>query len=190
MKREGLGTVKKANSKRPFERHFRINHVTSSRLWGLTSLSDIGFDVIVIALSTPSDILNNANIQNNSRLLLQAGEKGMFVRERTASDKYTGRALTGDQFVGELHRANKALIPRAMDRCEAPGPLFEHFLVGAQKKPLVVCNECTPWAKAMNERSGYDFTLDLDVSGSLILFCHTSLCSLIPTSYKRGDFLF
>ena len=32
----------------------------------------------------------------------------------------TGQTLTGDEFIGKLYRANKALIPQAMDRWGTP----------------------------------------------------------------------
>ena len=86
--------------------------------------------------------------------ILQAGERGEFTLDRPVSDKLTGQTLTGNNFVGELHHANKALVPQSMDRWCTPGPLFTHFLTGtrAPAEPMAYLPS-TPWAAAMNKRA-------------------------------------
>ena len=95
-----------------------------------------------------------SNIIAHCFFRLETGERGKFARDRPASDKLTGQTLTGDEFIGELYRANKALIPQAMDRWGTPGPLFTHFLSGVREPPApMTYPPSTPWAAAMNKRA-------------------------------------
>ncbi|KAL9179712.1 hypothetical protein ACHAXT_009002 [Thalassiosira profunda] len=140
--------------KRPFDWSFSINHFTAARIRGSSHLSEIGVDVTVVGPTSPSDLLRNASIQDNSISLLQDGEKGKFAREKTASCKRTMRTLTGDEFIGDLYNNNRALIPQAMDRWGQMGPLFQRFLLGDRDAPdPMEYVAARPYARKMNERA-------------------------------------
>ena len=152
--REKLGLVKDAPTKRPFDWSFTVNSVTSSRLRGSCPLSEIGVDVTVVGPTCPSDLLKNADIEDNSALLLQEGEKSKFARESSASCQKTGKTLTGDQFIGDLFVNDRALIPQAMDRWGQMGPLFRRFLLGDRDAPDPMEYAADrPYARKMNERA-------------------------------------
>ncbi|KAL9189581.1 hypothetical protein ACHAXT_009256 [Thalassiosira profunda] len=151
---EKLGLVASAPGKRPFDWSFSINHFTAARIRGSSHLSEIGVDVTVVGPTSPSDLLRNASIQDNSISLLQDGEKGKFAREKTASCKRTMRTLTGDEFIGDLYNNNRALIPQAMDRWGQMGPLFQRFLLGDRDAPdPMEYVAARPYARKMNERA-------------------------------------
>ena len=152
--KERTGRVKEAASKRPFDWSFDVNHITAARHKDATHLSEVGFDVTVIAPSLPSQLDQNANPQINSISLLEAGEKGKFLRDGADSCKESGMTLSGDQFIGKLHDANKALVPQSMDRWGDSGPLFQRFLVGDRASPDVFdYDDDKPNAKKMHERA-------------------------------------
>ena len=110
----------------------------------------------MIGPSSPSDLTQNATPDENSISLLQVGEKDKFMRKSSATDKTIGkygRTITGDQFIGELIKQHKVLIPQSMDRWGGFGPLFEHFLLGSRDDPppLLDYDPSLPKAKAMNK---------------------------------------
>ncbi len=152
--KERHGRVKEAASKRPFDWSFDVNHITAARHKDATHLSEIGFDVTVISPSSPSDLDQNANPQNNSIELLEKGEKGKFLRDGADSDKESGMTFSGDQFIGKLYDANKALLPQSMDRWGDMGPISKRFFLGDRSAPAVFDYPADkPNAKKMHARA-------------------------------------
>ena len=151
---EKQGHVKETSSKRPFDWQMIINHAKSARLKKSSRLSVIGFDVTVIAPTNPTNLYKNANPITNSISLLEEGERGKFVRGGYDSSESSGITLSGDQFMGKLHERGKALIPQAMDRWGAWGPLFDRFLVRDREQPLVpTYPPNVPNAQLMHQRA-------------------------------------
>ncbi len=186
--RERTGRVKEASSKRPFDWSFDVNHITAARHKDATHLSEVGFDVTVIAPSLPSDIDQDANPQINNIKLLEDGERGKFLRKGSDSCKQSQMTMSGDQFIGKLYDANKALLPQSTDRWGGIGPISERFLLGDRSAPEVFDYPADkPNARKMHERA-----VSLDVPYGILntankVWQETNPDSWYGDSYMEAD---